>query len=218
MFATIASILAMEQILNIPKPKNQQHIIWEHAMKSVFAALITFVILFLIPFILIGGKRSSEWEQEKGAAILKYLDLHPVVIIGICLVVLLFINLRIHFRNRKKKYIFEITEFENEIEFGISNLFHKKIDLKRYQKSVIKVFIISSTTDLGKKSIVRFMNTEFSNPIGEIQIDHVLYHAANRKIITAIKRLEKNGLEIERIAGKSSNHSASILRGITGWK
>ncbi|MFT4602730.1 MAG: hypothetical protein ACI857_002917, partial [Arenicella sp.] len=137
---------------------------------------------------------------------------------GGCLLVVFIINLIIHLKTRKRKYVFEIRRSLQKIEFGISNLYYKKSELKSYEIESVKIIIISANTDLGKKSIVRFYNTEFNYIIGDIRVDHILFHQANRKILAAIAKLQKGGIEIEKRAGKSSNYGSSILRTITGWK
>ncbi|MEZ4924490.1 MAG: hypothetical protein R2780_15080 [Crocinitomicaceae bacterium] len=51
----------MSEILKITKPKDNSHIFWSHAIKSVLAFSGTFAILFFVPLIL--GASSSRHSQ-----------------------------------------------------------------------------------------------------------------------------------------------------------
>ena len=208
----------MEEILNIPKPKNIQHIFWEHAMKSVFAGIITYSIMFFVPIWMFGKKENSSYIQEKGELINRYLNENPLTILYLCLIIVLILNLYLHLQNNKKKYVFKIEVSDSKITFFNSNSYYKSLEEKTYKLDQVKLLLITSRSESGKKSTIRFFDKEFSRIIGDITLDHVLFHSSKKEALTALQKLHQKGIQLQKVIGKSKNYSEKVLATLTGWK
>ncbi|MEO9532875.1 MAG: hypothetical protein ABJG68_15090 [Crocinitomicaceae bacterium] len=208
----------MQEILSIPQPKNNQHIFWEHAIKTVFSTLITYAILFFVPIIMFGREKNSDYIRQKGEEISRYFNETPVMLVIICAIVALLLNLYLYIKNSKTKYIFKIHRKDKNILFNKSNLFYKSTTEESYQLNNVKLLLITSKSESGKRSTIRFFDTEFSKIIGDLHLDHVLFQSSKKEALKAIQELQKIGIEVQKVKGSSKNYSEKVLSTLTGFK
>jgi hypothetical protein len=103
----------MKKILEIPRPKSNSFIVWEHLMKSAIAFTGTFAMLFFGPIIFGGRKSAYRNNDHFVTSIIKNLFDHPLLYFGLCVLAVAIINAYIVYTNRKIKYTTKI-EFDDE--------------------------------------------------------------------------------------------------------
>ena len=184
----------MKSILQIHKPENSSHIIWEHLIKSALAFSGTFALLFFGPLLLSAKSRRRPYRDEDTSLeldIISYLLEHPEVQIGLCILAVIIYNVYIISKNSKRKYAVSISQDGDNLSIGISNLYYKTVTEHRLPIKDLAYEIKTKTSDAGEKqSTLRFIDRSKNREIAIIKPSHILWSKQIRDIRDSLKKLD----------------------------
>ena len=194
-------------LLQIPPPKNKSHIIWEHAMKSVFAMAGTFALLFFIP-LFAGGKnsgrgRSNDWAID----FIVYMAKHPAIQVGICVLVALAYNIYIFYTHKKRNYVVGLSSMDEKVALTLTNLYYQRTVTLVVPLKNLEYKVITKTSDIdGKTTNIHFVEKDSQNIVGVIKPGHVIWSKHKKPIMEALYQLHLLGVKSTRVkkGGQSS--------------
>ena len=182
-------------ILEIPPPKDNKHIFWEHTMKSVYAFVGMFALLFFGPLMMEGRRRGDKGEGP-GAHFLHYMVDHPEVQFAVCAAAVIAYNIYVVFRNSPTKFVVSIRIKDDLIEVGLTNLYYKKVITKSVQLS--DFYYVIDTQKVGekeKKQTLKLIDGSTSNVIGIIKPSYFIWEKHLTQLKGAIQEMKKLELD-----------------------
>ncbi len=166
----------MKTLLEIPKPKSNSFIIWEHVLKSAVAFAGTFALLFFGPIMLGARRKGGDSEDSLSYNAVEFILNHPEVHVGASVLAVVIMNLFILVKNRKIKYITKIGIDEDKVQIELVNLYFTRRNQISIPKSDFDFYIKSSVSDDNeKKQTIIFRNTRESRVVGEIKPSHFFW-------------------------------------------
>lgn len=186
----------MKIILDIPRPIGVKHIFWEHAMKSVFAFLGMFALLFFGPLLLEGKtNRHSQSNDDLPIQFLFYMIEHPEIQYLLCFLAVLVMNLHIIYKNSRKNFIVKIEVNDTQVKFSKASLYYRKIEEQKIKTTQLEFLIKTKTSDADeKKQTLQFINKSNGRIIGIIKPSHHLWNDQLIQIRTALYTLKNLGI------------------------
>jgi hypothetical protein len=167
--------------LKIAKPKDKSFILWEHLLKSAVFFVGTYALLFFAPLFLDAKTHDSNRSEGIGINIFFFLNKHPEIQLGICLIAVIFINLYVIKKNSSIKYITQIEHDSATIYFQITNLYFTKNQNINIPLTEFEFYFEHTITGNNqKKQKIIFKNSVNNQTIGEINPDHFFW--SNHKI------------------------------------
>lgn len=204
----------MISILTIPKPRSKQYVVWEHLLKSAVAFTGTFALLFFGPLFLAPRSRhlSSQDEVPPSISFLEYMLEHPMVQIGICIVVVIIYNVRIFLSNNQRTAVIFIGLQDDQIEIRTSDRYFRGEQKLQIPLEQFGFQIVAKADDSGDgSSEVHFIQTSSNKILGKIQTSHAIWNAHIPTIREALKALEALGVQKLKTRRRSSGLFAALF-------
>lgn len=185
----------MNKLLEIPKPKDKNHIIWEHVLTSCVGFVGTFVLIYFGPLFLASGGRHSSRRMEPNETIGSFYETmleNPEYMVLIASLVTIGINLFILRKNRKMKLIVGIIETDFDFQIERTNAYFAKVEKLSVPKESFSFRIermVSSESD--KKQELIFSDSQTRMEIGRIKPQHIFWEKQITQVRNVIQNLKQ---------------------------
>jgi hypothetical protein len=175
-------------ILDVSSVFKKEYMIWDHAMKTVFAFIGTYAILMFGPMFASSGRRDSATDM------FEYLMIdHPEYSISIAFAVALILNLSTLSKNIKKVHLARITYHEGtkEFTFEMTNKYAGKPALKTISAVDLTYTIEKQNVFLmGPQKYIDFREKEIYT-VGRINYEREVFKKSRPAIMNALKQINK---------------------------
>lgn len=201
----------MLSLLEIEPPKDKKYLIWEHAIKSVFAFSGTFALLIFMPLFIAAKSKTkhNNLESNYSADFIIYLSQNPLVAVFICGFITFFYNLKILYNNSQKIHVIGIRVKGDDIYFDKTNVRFQGLEETSLLLNDLYYEIRTKTVDESSKTQkLTFYEKKTNKVIGVIQPDHLLWNKHIKNIRYALIELSKLGVE-KKTSQKNTNSMAS---------
>lgn len=185
----------MNKLLEIPKPKDKNHIIWEHVLTSCVGFVGTFALMYFGPLFWAASGRHSYRHKDTNEAIGSfYLTMleNTENMVLIASLVTIGINFFILRKNRKMKLIVGIIETDFDFQIERTNAYFAKVEKLNIPKERFSFRIermVSSETD--KKQELIFSDSQTRMEIGRIKPQHIFWEKQITQVRNVIQNLKQ---------------------------
>jgi hypothetical protein len=205
----------MGSLLKIKRTKGYSHVIWEHALLSVFAFTGMYGLLIFGP-LLMGGKSRSRSHTDGnglGAEIMIFLMENTAIVLVVCAMSVVVTNIYLLVKNTKNKYIVGIDVDNEQLTFIITDLYFKKVEKRTVSVNDVSFLLRTKFSEVaGKKQILKFFDKKNEKVIGFIKPNHVIWSDQVLDIRRALKELNSMGIEGSKIVGKDNTAMGNIFK------
>jgi hypothetical protein len=185
----------VNKLLEIPKPKDKNHIIWEHVLTSCVGFVGTFVLMYFGPLFLASSGRHSYRRNGPNETIGSFYETmleNPEYMVLIASLVTIGINLFILRKNRKMKLIVGIIETNFDFQIERTNAYFAKVEKLSVPKERFSFRIermVSSESD--KKQELIFSDSQTRMEIGRIKPQHIFWEKQITQVRNVIQNLKQ---------------------------
>mgnify|MGYP003648720552 CR=1 FL=1 len=200
-------------LLTIPLPKDKSHIFWEHAMKTVFAIVGTFALMFFGPMFIAAGSSKTRANDDLALNFVGFFLERPALQFSICFIVAIIYNILVYRKNKKANNIVGIKIHDQTVELEMNNLIFNHPTQITIPLNQLAINIVSKSNDFsGKTKTLGFIDTTNGKSIGCIKADHFIWNKHVKAIRSALVALNKLGVEIKKVSKLSPSIMESVFK------
>lgn len=159
-------------LLNIPKPKNNNHIVWEHVMKTVVSFVGAYALLFFGPMLL-GGRRGNGIGKDIVFYLVKHGEVHLLISLLICILY----NAYTYIKNSKVNCVVGVQYESGHFDLKLTDRYFRKLHSIRIEAAKLKVEFEKNPDEEGRPKTkgILFRDLSTQRVIGKIVPSHLFW-------------------------------------------